>query len=204
MSKGQNLRINKHKDDSSYVEMTVGYRGTTTFQGNNHWYDYFGYGVSSGNYLKSDEVLYAAGAPRARMLRGEVVIFSISEKTDPGVNTAKRDINVRAELYPPEQAFGSYFGSVLLSLDLNDDGRDELLVGAPLFTIVKGSKSKRSPAESNDVKEDDEVSGEDGDEIKPEWTGDHGCVFIYSFDENQSPEKEVSLTNNFSKSLGFL
>jgi hypothetical protein len=53
-----------------------------------------------------------------------------------------------------------------------------------LFTIIKGSKSKRSPAESNDVKEDDEVSGEDGDEIKPEWTGDHGCVFIYSFDES--------------------
>jgi hypothetical protein len=34
------------------------------------------------------------------------------------------------------------------------------------------------------VKEDDEVSGEDGDEINPEWTGDHGCVFIYSFDES--------------------
>jgi hypothetical protein len=29
---------------------------------------------------------------------------------------------------------------------------------------------------------DDSV--EDGDEIKPDWTGDHGCVFIYSFDES--------------------
>jgi len=40
-------------------------------------------------------------------------------------------------IYPRREArqLGSYFGGVLLSTDVNDDGREDLFVGAPLHII---------------------------------------------------------------------
>ena len=37
------------------------------------------------------------------------------------------------------QQLGSYYGGVLLSTDVNNDGRDDLFVGAPLYIVQNGS-----------------------------------------------------------------
>ena len=44
--------------------------------------------------------------------------------------------------HPKHRQFGSYFGATLLSMDLNNDGKDDLLVGAPLY-IGKDSDEGR-------------------------------------------------------------
>ncbi|XP_017777538.1 PREDICTED: integrin alpha-PS4-like [Nicrophorus vespilloides] len=79
-----------------------------------HIYEYRGYAVALVNVGKIYAVL---GAPRANRLRGQFEV--ISHKTI-----------VQTEL---GSSPGSYFGSVFCVLDINGDGVDELLVGAPTF-----------------------------------------------------------------------
>jgi len=82
--------------------------------------------VSSGKYFprqwnQAEAFSSAGGSPRARGLTGEVVIFQI------------RDTGLEEQVVIVGDQFGSYFGSVLASADVNNDGLDELLIGAPLF-----------------------------------------------------------------------
>jgi len=168
--------------------MVVAYRGSYSYEDpNNHWHDYFGYEVSSGRYFNPQETLYSSGAPRAADLTGEVVLFSIP--VDP-TGSVKRNITVLKEIRPPPQAFGSYFGSVLLSVDLNGDGRDELLVGAPLFTTMRRAK-RNAKLNNKDPNEIDFAMKKDTTQDQTEWTGDHGCVFVYWFDNSSSIIQQV-------------
>ncbi|XP_053363109.1 integrin alpha-E [Clarias gariepinus] len=85
-------------------------------------YSYLGYSVASAN--RDSKTLYISGAPRYN-LTGAVFIFN-------GINQ---------DLLQGDQV-GSYFGSVLCALDINNDKEtDYLLVGAPLFH-VKGEEGK--------------------------------------------------------------
>lgn len=65
---------------------------------------------------------FASGAPRAENIYGKVIIFQYpNDKNKP--LTVKKTVS-------GEQP-GEYFGAALTSCDLNGDGKDELIVGAP-------------------------------------------------------------------------
>lgn len=86
-----------------------------------------GYAVTSGR-TRSGGQYHASGAPRAKRLYGAVTITFPSNRKVYGI-------------FEGEQ-FGSYFGYALATLDLNGDGYDELLVGAPFYTPeVKSGQS---------------------------------------------------------------
>ncbi|TMS08504.1 Integrin alpha-1 [Larimichthys crocea] len=81
---------------------------------------YLGYDVQSAS--TPDGVLYITGAPRYNHT-GRVVIYRLNEK----------DNVVISQILNGEQ-IGSYFGSVLQTLDVNGDSyTDLLLVGAPMY-----------------------------------------------------------------------
>ncbi|XP_043355644.1 integrin alpha-E [Dermochelys coriacea] len=80
-------------------------------------YGYLGYSVAVAN--AQDGALYVAGAPRHSMT-GKVLVF-------------RKD---HLEQILQGDQVGSYFGSELCSVDVNQDGEtDYLLVGAPLYHI---------------------------------------------------------------------
>ncbi|TKS84691.1 Integrin alpha-1 CD49 antigen-like family member A [Collichthys lucidus] len=81
---------------------------------------YLGYDIQSAS--TPDGVLYITGAPRYNHT-GRVVIYRLDEK----------DNVVISQILNGEQ-IGSYFGSVLQTLDVNGDSyTDLLLVGAPMY-----------------------------------------------------------------------
>uniref|UniRef100_A0A8C5HRL5 Integrin alpha-11-like n=1 Tax=Gouania willdenowi TaxID=441366 RepID=A0A8C5HRL5_GOUWI len=82
---------------------------------------YLGYSVGSVTAL-SDSQLYVAGAPRFNHT-GKVIVF-----------TLMNDGNLTILQTLHGEQIGSYFGSVLLSIDIDDDETtDFLLVAAPMF-----------------------------------------------------------------------
>ncbi|KAL2779718.1 integrin alpha-2 precursor [Daubentonia madagascariensis] len=104
---------------------------------------YLGYSVAAISTGKSTH--FVAGAPRANYT-GQIVLYSVNENGNVTVIQAHRGDQI-----------GSYFGSVLCSVDVNKDTiTDVLLVGAPmymndlkkeegrvyLFTIIEGILSQ--------------------------------------------------------------
>ncbi|KAA0709520.1 Integrin alpha-6 VLA-6 [Triplophysa tibetana] len=88
---------------------------------------YLGFAVDSGiNIVKKGELIVVAGAPRSGH-SGEVVLLKPDKKSESKT--------MRAEhiLRGPELA--SSFGYDLVVLDLNSDGWDDLVVGAPQFSL---------------------------------------------------------------------
>ncbi|CAM5148790.1 unnamed protein product [Natator depressus] len=82
---------------------------------------YLGYAVKSMQH--QNRTLCAAGAPRYQHV-GEVIVFEIN----PGTSNWTETQHIRGN------QIGSYFGSVLCSVDVDGDGdTDVLLVGAPLY-----------------------------------------------------------------------
>ncbi|XP_013884775.1 integrin alpha-11 [Austrofundulus limnaeus] len=82
---------------------------------------YLGYALGSVN-SSSGSQLYVAGAPRFNHT-GKVIIFTMKDNGNLTILQALLG-----------EQIGSYFGSELLSMDLDSDGRtDYLLVAAPMF-----------------------------------------------------------------------
>ncbi|XP_072386444.1 integrin alpha-PS5-like [Diabrotica undecimpunctata] len=77
-------------------------------------YSYLGYKVGRGFHTDSSFVY--AGAPRAEGLLGKVKLFN--------------DKNVNYRSFKGDE-MGAYFGSAILAYDVNDDGADDLFIGAP-------------------------------------------------------------------------
>ncbi|KAL7863552.1 hypothetical protein SRHO_G00125360 [Serrasalmus rhombeus] len=88
---------------------------------------YLGFALDSGlNLIKKGEQIIVAGAPRAN-LSGEVLLLR------PDATEGKRYLSVVHILRGPGLA--SSFGYSLAVLDINTDGWDDLIVGAPQFSL---------------------------------------------------------------------
>ncbi|XP_061901299.1 integrin alpha-5-like [Entelurus aequoreus] len=80
---------------------------------------YLGYSVAGGEFSGDDEEDFITGVPKGLMLYGLVSIFNGRD--------LKSLLNVTGE------QMGSYFGYAVAATDINNDGMDDLLVGAPMF-----------------------------------------------------------------------
>ncbi|KAF3708352.1 Integrin alpha-9 Integrin alpha-RLC Precursor [Channa argus] len=89
-----------------------------------HRYSYLGYAVTAGHFSSPDVVDIAAGAPQHGG-SGKVYIFKID-----GASLVK-------SFQASGKMMGSYFGSSLCAVDLNQDGLSDLLVGAPMHSQLR-------------------------------------------------------------------
>lgn len=87
-----------------------------------------GYAVTSGSYFSTEHDDYATGAPRANGLRGKVIILDHT--------TIKEQFSIDPVVDISGEQIGEYFGAALASCDINGDDKDELLVGAPYWTLI--------------------------------------------------------------------
>nr|XP_057914149.1 integrin alpha-9 [Doryrhamphus excisus] len=91
---------------------------------NSHRYSYLGYAVTAGHFSSPNVIDIAAGAPQHNG-SGKVYIFKID-----GVSLVK-------SFQASGKMMGSYFGSSLCAVDLNQDGLSDLLVGAPMHSQLR-------------------------------------------------------------------
>ncbi|XP_028280112.1 integrin alpha-9 [Parambassis ranga] len=89
-----------------------------------HRYSYLGYAVTAGHFSSPNVIDIAAGAPQ-HSGSGKVYIFKID-----GGSLVK-------SFQASGKMMGSYFGSSLCAVDLNQDGLSDLLVGAPMHSQLR-------------------------------------------------------------------
>lgn len=89
-----------------------------------HRYSYLGYAVTAGHFSSPNVIDIAAGAPQ-HSGSGKVYIFKID-----GASLVK-------SFQASGKMMGSYFGSSLCAVDLNQDGLSDLLVGAPMHSQLR-------------------------------------------------------------------
>nr|XP_003704431.2 PREDICTED: integrin alpha-PS2 isoform X1 [Megachile rotundata] len=105
---------------------------------------YMGYSVTTGDFAGKGDSGTAVGVPRGNELLGKVILFT-SNMTNPRNITGVQ--------------MGAYFGYAVASGDIDGDGLDDLIVGAPMYTIPDN----------------------------PEMTIETGRVYVY-YQGNESPK----------------
>ncbi|CAG7733710.1 unnamed protein product [Allacma fusca] len=138
------------------------YRGETLRS-----FNHFGYGITSGNYFEENVILYAASSPLGSPSDSESdyvgVVLVVEAESFLKSNLFRNPERIQNTRWEHKAIitgtyFGAYFGAALESLDINNDGLDDLIVGAP-FEENTGRRS--SSAARIGMKE-------------------HGCVHIYT------------------------
>ncbi|XP_076639854.1 integrin subunit alpha inflated isoform X2 [Colletes latitarsis] len=81
---------------------------------------YMGYSVTTGDFIGNGDSGTAVGVPRGGDLLGKVILFT-SNMTNPRNITGEQ--------------MGAYFGYAVASGDIDGDGLDDLIVGAPMYTV---------------------------------------------------------------------
>ena len=81
---------------------------------------YMGYSVTTGDFIGNGDSGTAVGVPRGSDLLGKVIIFTSNM-------TNHRNIT--------GEQMGAYFGYAVASGDIDGDGLDDLIVGAPMYTV---------------------------------------------------------------------
>ncbi|MBN3318326.1 ITA9 protein, partial [Atractosteus spatula] len=87
-------------------------------------YSYLGYALTAGHFSSPTATDIVGGAPRDGA-NGKVYIFKIERGSLVKIFQASG------------KKMGSYFGSSLCAVDLNQDGLSDLLVGAPMFSEIR-------------------------------------------------------------------
>lgn len=90
-----------------------------------HSYNYFGYAITAGTYFNEQDVWYASSAPQAANMHGKVLVFTFPPTTN-------QRMFIKTILFG--QHYGEYFGAALTSCDINNDRRQDLIVGAPQWS----------------------------------------------------------------------
>ncbi|XP_071350483.1 integrin alpha-5-like isoform X2 [Trachinotus anak] len=88
---------------------------------------YLGYSVAGGEFSGDDEEDFITGVPKGLMLYGLVSILN--------------GRNLKSVLNLTGEQMGSYFGYAVAATDINNDGLDDLVVGAPMF-MRRGSNGR--------------------------------------------------------------
>ena len=91
-----------------------------------HWYDQTGASFAKGNFFKFNQDLehFVVGAPNADRLQGRVYICH-----DCFGTKSKRN---GRQLQAPNPQHGERFGAAVAAVDIDGDGYDDVVVGAPL------------------------------------------------------------------------
>ncbi|KAK9887894.1 hypothetical protein WA026_000198 [Henosepilachna vigintioctopunctata] len=85
-------------------------------------YSYLGMSSEGGRFFKKNKMTLVSGAPRSKNV-GEVIFF------DQVVRETAMEVKLRLK----GEQFASSFGYEILAADINNDGYDDLLVGAPFY-----------------------------------------------------------------------
>ncbi|AWP03429.1 putative integrin alpha-5-like [Scophthalmus maximus] len=88
---------------------------------------YLGYSVAGGEFSGDEEEDFITGVPKGLMLYGLVSILN--------------GRNLTSLLNLTGEQMGSYFGYAVAATDINNDGLDDLVVGAPMF-MRRGSNGR--------------------------------------------------------------
>ncbi|XP_047355717.1 integrin alpha-8-like isoform X1 [Vespa velutina] len=157
-----------------------------------------GYSTTSGFYFSKQERLFASSSPRSNNMKGYVIIYSF-----PKYSGEKIDISNTLNGYQ----YGEYFGASLASCDLNNDDKDDLIVGAPLWTkdMDEGRVYVFIAWENNNFMKKQEIDGNvsggrfgssitclgdidyDGYNdimIGAPYEGDSGAIYLYNSNKN--------------------
>ncbi|XP_059490154.1 integrin alpha-9-like [Neocloeon triangulifer] len=96
-------------------------------------YSFLGYSVALGKFFSRSELVIAAGAPAAD-LTGSVFVYKIT------YNRWQRLFPMVIDILDGSQP-GEYFGAAIASGDINNDGIDDLVVGASQFSNLPYSQN---------------------------------------------------------------
>ena len=104
-----------------------------------HWCDQTGTAMAKGNFFKfnRDFEHFVVGAPNANRLQGRAYICHDCFGTTSN--------NYGRQLQAPNPQHGERFGAAVAAVDINGDGFDDVVVGAPLHNQVStvGSFTKK-------------------------------------------------------------
>lgn len=80
-----------------------------------------GYSTITGDFLGNGEEGIAVGMPRGNDLKGKVLLFTWNLTNLPYQFTSDQ--------------IGSYFGYALAASDVDGDGKLDIIIGAPMYTV---------------------------------------------------------------------
>ncbi|KAJ3642672.1 hypothetical protein Zmor_025433 [Zophobas morio] len=95
-------------------------------------YDLLGYSSTSGYFYSRKLLSYVSSAPRSDY-KGQILIYEFAKSVETTLIVKETKHG---------QQFGEYFGGAITAGDINNDGLDDLIVGAPFHTAQKYNEGK--------------------------------------------------------------
>ena len=109
----------------------------TAFKKDPHIMDQTGNAMIQGNFFANDQESehFAIGAPKANRLTGRVYVcykcfYPKAERKDGD----KGNPSFQVEVESSQKQTGERFGAAVAAVDVDGDGIDELVIGAPLYS----------------------------------------------------------------------